>query len=237
MAQQINFYDVRLERRRDWLALHYVAGLAAGLALLVGVSGYLARMDLPALAEQASASESQLKAARDQVAALSARAANRKPDPRLEQELAASRTLLDARSEVLATLRRSLGPDAHAFADYLRGLARQSVSGLWLTGFSIAAGGNGRTGMEIRGRTVDPALLPEYIRRLNREAAFQGQTFAALKLEAAKQTAKPGMPAGNAAAASGGPSAWHEFTLVPTRGPETAPAPAQLTQASPGRAD
>ncbi|MDX9741159.1 MAG: hypothetical protein RBT81_08275 [Gammaproteobacteria bacterium] len=231
MAQQINFYDARLERRRDWLALHYVAGLAGVLVVLVGVSGYLARMDLPALTAQATTAESQLKAAREQIATLGARAANRKPDPRLEQELEASRTLLGARSEVLGTLRRSLGPDAHAFADYLRGFARQSVSGLWLTGFSIAAGDQGR-GIEIRGRTTDPALLPEYIRRLNREAAFQGQTFAALKLEAAK-SAKPA--AGTAVATDIRP-AWHEFTLVPVREPEAAAASAQLTQASPGRA-
>lgn len=229
MAQQINLYDARLERQHDWLALHYVAGLAVVLALLVGISGYLARMDLPVLTAQANAAESQLKALRDQVATLAAKAANRKPDPRLERELEASRTLLGVRSEVLAVLRRSLGPDTHAFADYLRGFARQSVSGLWLTGFSIGAGGQS---MEIRGRTTDPALLPEYIRRLNREAAFQGQTFAALKLEAAK-SAQPAAT-GTAVTTETRP-AWHEFTLVPTRAPEAAAASAQLTQASPGR--
>lgn len=227
MAQQINLYDARLERRRDWLALHYVAGLIAGLALLVGASGYLVRMDLPAMTAQAATTESQLKAARDQIAALGAKTANRKPDPRLEEELKAVRTLLGVRSEVLATLKRSIGPDAQSFADYLHGFARQSVDGLWLTGFSIAAGDQGR-GMEIRGRTVDPALLPEYIRRLNREAAFQGQSFSALRLEEAKP-AKTGVTPGSRADVR---PAWHEFTLVPTRTPETA----KLSQAPSGSA-
>lgn len=217
MARQINLYDAGLERRRDWLALHYIAGLIAVLTLLVGASGYLARMDLPAMTAQAVTTESQLKAAREQIAVLGAKAANRKVDPRLEQELQALRTLLGARSEVLATLKRSIGPDAQSFADYLHGLARQSVSGLWLTGFSIAAGDNGM-GMEIRGRTIDPALLPEYIRRLNREAAFQGQTFSALRLEEAK-AAKAGITPGSSADVR---PAWHEFTLVPSRAPETA---------------
>lgn len=230
MARQINLYDARLERRRDWLALHYVAGLVGALAVLVGVSGYLVRMDLPALTVQAATTESQLEAVRAQVAKLEGQVAERKPDPGLIRELEATQKLLGARSEVLATLRRSLGPDVHAFADYLRGFARQSVNGLWLTGFSVGAGGNG---MEIRGRTTDPALLPEYIRRLNREAAFHGQTFAALKLEAAK-SAKPA--ATGTAVTTEIPPAWHEFTLVPTREPEAAAASAQLTQASPGRA-
>lgn len=230
MAQQINLYDARLERRRDWLALHYVAGLAGALAVLVGVSGYLVRMDLPALTAQAATAESQLEAVRAQVAKLEGQVAERKPDPGLIRELEATQRLLGARSEVLATLRRSLGPDVHAFADYLRGLARQSVNGLWLTGFSIGAGGKG---MEIRGRTTDPALLPEYIRRLNREAAFQGQTFAALKLEAAK-SAKPA--ATGTAVTTEIPPAWHEFTLMSNREPEASGASAQLMQAVPGRA-
>lgn len=220
MAQQINLYDPGLERRRDWLALHYVAGLTAALTVLVGISGHLARTDLPALTTQAAATESQLKVAREQVAALGARAANRQPDQGLVQELEAARALLGVRSEVLATLNRSLGPQAHSFADYLRGFARQSVSGLWLTGFTIAAGGNG---MEIRGRTVDPALLPEYIRRLNREPAFQGQTFSAMRLEAAKAATISGT------VAEGRPS-WHEFTLAPRRETEAA----KLTQAAAG---
>jgi hypothetical protein len=239
MAQQINLYDAKLERRRDWLALHYVVGLAAVLALLVGAAGYAARMDLPALVAQAATTESQLKAARDQIAALGAKAASRKPDSRLAQELEAARTLLGVRSDVLAALKRSLGPEAHSFADYLRGFARQSINGLWLTGFDIAAGGGS---MEIRGRTLDPALLPEYIRRLNHEKAFQGQTFAALRLEVPKpdKSTTPNAPnapntpntpntPGTVVAVAAG---WHEFTLVPQR----EPVAAKLTQAAAGSA-
>lgn len=228
MAQQINLYDARFERRRDWLALHYVAGLTGALAVLVGVSGYLVRLGLPALTAQAAIAESQIEAVRAQVAKLEGQVAERKPDPGLIRELEATQRLLGVRSEALAVLRRSLGPGIYTFADYLRGFARQSVNGLWLTGFSIAADGNE---MEIRGRTIDPALLPEYIRRLNREAAFQGQTFAALKLEAAK-SAKPA--ATGTAVTTEIPPAWHEFTLVPTHAPQASGASAQLTQASPG---
>jgi hypothetical protein len=64
--------------------------------------------------------------------------------------------------------------------------------------------------MEIRGRTLDPALLPEYIRRLNAEPAFRGHRFAALSVA---------LPTAPAPAASVAPAAtvppWHEFALVP----------------------
>lgn len=218
MAGQINLYDPALERRRDWLALHYVVGLSTALAVLVGALGFVARIDLPALTAQAANVESQLKAARDQVAALGRQAAGRKPDERLQQEIASRRLLLEARSEILATLRQSLGPDSHSFADYLRGFARQSVTGLWLTGFTIDMAGGG---MEIHGRTIDPALLPEYIRRLDQEKAFEGQTFAALKLE----LAKPEAPNAEVTSTTRQPvpqrAPWHEFTLVPASADKT----------------
>jgi hypothetical protein len=178
----------------------------------------VARIDLPALTAQAASGESQLKAARDQVAALGQQVAGRKPDERLQQEIAARRLLLEARGEVLATLRQGLGPQSHSFADYLRGFARQTVAGLWLTGFAVDATGGS---MEIRGRTLDPALLPEYIRRLDQEKAFEGQTFAALKLDLAK-------PEATAAAGTAAPRRppWHEFTLVPTAAADKAGKPA-----------
>ena len=180
MALQINLYDPALERKRDWLALQNVVVGGVLLAAAVGALGMAERSTLPALTAQSATAEMQLKAMRDQVTAMGQRVANRKPDPRLEQELATNRQLLSLRGEVLATLRSSVGPGAQSYAEYLRGFSRQTVSGLWLTGFTVKTAGSG---MEIRGNTTDPALIPEYIRRLNKEPAFQGQTFAALKLE------------------------------------------------------
>jgi hypothetical protein len=221
MTQQINLYDPSLLRQRDWLALGNVVAAALLLAVAVGLLGAWARQDLPALTAQAAANDAQLKTLRDQIATLGQQVANRKADPRVEQELGATRLLLAARAEVLAVLKQRLGPDADSFADYLRGFARQSVAGLWLTGFSFDAVSGG---MEIQGRTVDPALLPEYIRRLNKEQAFQGRAFAALKLAEGQIAARPETaaapavapaPAARSAAASRAP--FHEFILTPAK--------------------
>lgn len=221
MTQQINLFDPALQRRREWLTLGSVAGLALVLAVAVGALGHFEQTRLAPLTAQSAANEIRLKAARDQIAALGQKAAARKPDPHLAQELANRRFMLETSNEVLAILRKSVGTESGPpFAEYLRGLARQTVSGLWLMAFSIDA----RSGaMEIRGRTVDPALLPEYIRRLNNEPAFQGRAFSALKLD----VGKPPAPASAAAPASApAPLArYHEFTLAPLQ----AAAVAQLT--------
>lgn len=205
MAQHINLYDPVLQRQRDWLAPHYVAGAALVLALGVGTVGTVLRLGLPELAARAENGESQLKIARTQLATLGQQIAGRKPDPRLEQEIAVRRTLLTLRHDVLATLRQSVGPAAGSdYAEYLRGLARQTVAGLWLTDFAVDTVTGG---MEIRGRMTDPALLPEYIRRLNREQAFRGRSFAALKLDAGKPDAAKAIAR----------TPWHEFMLVPEK--------------------
>lgn len=222
MTQQINLYDPSLQRQREWLTLRNVVGMGVACAILVAAPGLATRLELPALTRLSSANEAQIKAAREQVTLLGQAIASRKPDPRVEQELLGRRLMLETRGAVRDMLRKSLGVEAGGrFADHLRGLARQSLSGLWLTGFSVDAGG----GMEIRGRTTDPALLPEYIRRLNKEAAFQGRAFAALKLDPGKPDAPAGPaaapvpPSGASAAAPRAP--YHEFVLVPVKTGET----------------
>lgn len=208
MSQQINLYDPALLRKREWLTATNVA--LASLALLVVMAGWTGwtRVRLSALEAEAATLAPQAKALQDQVAALGKDMAGRKPDARLEAELAQARTELAVRAEVADVLGKGLGPEAASFAEYLRGLARQTPSGLWLTGFSVGAGGGA---MEIRGRLLDPALLAEYIRRLNGEKAFQGRAFSALKLIAGKP---PTPAAAGAAAVASGP-AYHEFILVP----------------------
>jgi hypothetical protein len=215
VAQQINLYNPALMRKRDWFALSNVV-LGAGIAAVLGVAaGVLARGGLPALQAQTTASETQLQAMREQVLVLGQRVAERKADPRIEQELTMARQLAEVRGVVLQTLRQGLESDVPSHAEYLRGLARQSMTGLWITGFVWDAASDS---MEIRGRTTDPALLPEYIRRLNRESAFRGHAFAALNVVEGKVDAAKAVAPTEARPKAG----FHEFTLLPVKNGESA---------------
>ncbi|MDD5174832.1 MAG: PilN domain-containing protein [Sterolibacterium sp.] len=98
----------------------------------------------------------------------------------LANELANARALLKSREEVVKVLESGAFSNTIGFAEFLRGFARQAPNGLWLTGFTIGAGG---TEMEIRGRMLNPASLPEYIRRLKTEKVFQGRSFASLTIQ------------------------------------------------------
>jgi len=222
MSQQINLYDAALERQRDWLTfVNVAAGGATLLALFLawGSWTHWRASDLEAASTAVAASLQQL---RDQAASLDTQIKAMTPNPQLADELAGARLTVENRRAVLAVLQKGLGPGAASFADYLRGLARQGTGDPWLTGFSVDADGNA---MEIRGRTLDPATVPDYIRRLNNEKVFQGQTFGALQMKSAASEAAPasqtgGGQAGAEQTASPQP-AFSDFVLVPVKTAQT----------------
>ena len=96
--------------------------------------------------------------------------------------------------------------DTGGYAGYFKALARQSVTGLWLTGVSVSGGGRD---IGIRGRTTDPATVPGYLARLTGEPLMQGKSFASLSIS---QPAKV-----DTAGADGKPDVaavpWVEFSL------------------------
>ena len=179
MAQQINLYNPALRRQREWLTLGNVVAVTAFVALLLGGVGALLDRQAAARAAEAQVVDAEIAQARARLVQLGGAAGR----AAAEAELNTLQEVLAARREVLAALQAGSGlaPNATVgFADYLRGLARQTVNGLWLTGFSVAQGGEG---MEIRGRMLAAERLPDYIRRLNGESVFAGRQFVSLQVE------------------------------------------------------
>lgn len=220
MSQQINLFDPALQRQYDpWTSQNLLRILLAILAVSAVLSAAATWRNL----EQDRAILTlapELESARQEVKQLNEQLGNRKPDARLEAELNNARLRLDARSEVLEILRKGLAPEATTQADWLRGMARQVPTGLWLTAFSV---NTDTEHLEIRGRTLDPALIPEYVRRLNAEKAFKGRTFAALQIAGNKPPADNrsstaiAVPAAPTSATGASPQRYHEFTLSAVR--------------------
>lgn len=192
MSQQINLYDASLQRKHDLLTARNVAAACGVLLVLLVAWGGLARSRLGGLEGESRTLSPQVMALQAQRDAMTAQLSTMKPDQQLEAELAAARARFDLHTRQLSELKKGVGNEANGFAEYLRGLARQTPAGLWLTGFAIADGG---ASMEIRGRMMDPALLPEYIRRLNGEHVFKGHEFSALRVAAGKMDEAPAAPA------------------------------------------
>ncbi len=211
----INLYDPGLRRQRQWLTVGNLTMAAGLLVALLAIWSFLAHQEVAGLTERTQAGNQELQALQQETAALGTELLGRKPNAAINRELQDARRLLEIRQSVLGWLKQGQ-TNQGGYADYLRGLARQVVSGLWLTAFLVEAD---QQRMEIRGRTADPAFLPEYIRRLNREKAFQGQGFAQLTMNALSEPAASStstMPASmpNPPPTSSPARSIHEFVLT-----------------------
>jgi hypothetical protein len=191
-------------------------GVAVMYALLAAAGGWAWQSAVTAR-QEAAATEAQLKATKDQVDAATRAAAVRKPSPQLIADLENAEAVLRRRGEIASLLESGAIGSTVGFADYLRGFARQTSESLWLTGFTIASGGND---MEIRGSMINPGALPDYIRRLGAEKAFHGRNFASLVMNRADPAPAAGAAKPAAAAAQAPDLAPRsiDFILMPRLG-------------------
>jgi len=180
VSAQINLFHPRFLKRHDRLTLGNVVLAALALYAVLAAVGGWAWSEAATRRNATATLEMQLKAVKQQVEAATKAAAVRKPSPQLMAELENAEAALRRRGDIARLLESGAIGSAGGFTDYLRGFGRQVPEGLWLTGFSIGSGGND---MEIRGSMLNAAALPDYIRRLGTEKAFQGLNFAALTMD------------------------------------------------------
>jgi hypothetical protein len=173
MRQQINLYQpIFSETRSAFCAKHAALGL---LLIIAGLAAY-------SWNEQRQISQLQT-----QVAALQAQQDERQALLEQEGQGAASETpeqldarvkLLDAqvaeRTRAVQILQSGGAGRTTGFADRMEALARRHVDGLWLDQM-ILSGTN--DAMTLRGSTLDPDVVPEYLRSLAAEPALSGTRF------------------------------------------------------------
>lgn len=207
MSQQINLLLPALRPRFDWLALPVVAAAALAGLVLISLLAVFGVTQAASLKARETEIRSQLAAVQQQVQALGQSLAARKGDSGLDARIEAARLALTQRQEVLAVIERGDVTQGNAYSGLLQGFSRQTVDGVWLFGFAFAD-----KEIEIRGRLLDPALLPTYINKLNDEPAFSGRRFAALDMKSFDPAdAKRDDPA--AAAKAKVPARYTEFAL------------------------
>lgn len=188
MSQNINLLTPAFRKQRQMLTLAKVAQcLGLVLALLFGYHYYLQQQVKGINAELASA-EGLLKSQRGYVEKLKGKAAAPKADAQLEADITRYEAELKLARDSMEALKGGAFGNQQGFAEYLRAFSRQSVNGLWLTGFTIAGSGE----LEIRGRVLSPDLVPSYIQRLNREKVLAGRSFARLEMSRPKPEAATG---------------------------------------------
>jgi hypothetical protein len=186
MSQQINLFDPRFRKRLEhFSALTMVLALGAVLVLSLVIRELYAYQNRSL---QASLAQTDQRAAelRDQTVRFAKEFGEQGRSTALAEEGARVEEQLRLRRALLAGMQGGPGGNVEGFSPYLAALARQTMSGVWLTGIEIRGGSEA---LVLKGRVVDGDLVPSYIRHLNREPLFRGRTVSELRLSAKNESA------------------------------------------------
>lgn len=179
MSQQINLYNALFEPRREWISFNIAATTVLALLGLFALGSIAANWREGNLVRQEQAAAQRLAHAKEEMTRLANQLGSRHKDPQLLADLERAQAGLKSRDEVVAVLQGGALGNTTGYSEYLRAFARQSIEGMWLTGFSIAGAGHH---VVIEGRTLRADLVPDYLQRLNRERIIQGSTFAEMQM-------------------------------------------------------
>lgn len=180
MSQQINLYNPAFRRQKKYFSstnmLQALLALIVGTALVYGYAWYLSAQQ-SRLADESSV---RLSAAQKRLAEATVQFGPRLPSKVLQEEVARMDEQARSRSQILDLMGRGELGNRQGFSGYLLALSRQTLAGLWITGFRVVGRG---TDMAISGRALRPELVPSFIDLLKREPVMAGQTFSTLDMK------------------------------------------------------
>lgn len=191
MSQQINLYDPRFRKQKQhFSAATLLVALAAVLVLSAAVQSLYAWQNRTLQASLAQA-EQRTAALQAQTLQFARELGGQGAGAAVGDELARLEARLRARRDLLATLQAGAGGNAEGFSPYLAALARRTMDGVWLTGVDIGAldRAGGARALVLRGRVLQAALVPSYIRSLDNEAPFRGRSVHELRVSAKAERA------------------------------------------------
>jgi hypothetical protein len=174
VSQQINLFNPIFLRQEKYFSAA-AGGQAIGL-LIVGMLSFYAYavFEMDGLTRQVSVLERQQRAAQERLAKVTAEFGVKPADAALAAQVRELQSGLASRQSLLTALSSGSFGAERGLSEYMRALARQSVPGLWLTGFNVEEGGGN---FSISGLAVSPDLVPTFVRGLGTESTMRGRTL------------------------------------------------------------
>lgn len=185
MIQQINLFQPILRQPKRIFSAATILQIWLVIALaLVGLTGF-AQWQVGALAGRLAGLEGNQTLAKQRLEALQIALPKKSADPLLAARAQTLETALDQAQLLAAALTVGAFGNTEGLSVYLEALARQHVTGTWLTRIEVAQGG---TAIGLDGHALAPELVPEYVERLHREPVFKGKVFSQLRLARTRDT-------------------------------------------------
>lgn len=183
MSQQINLYFEDLHKPGNGLsALNMLQGLGV-ILFCAGLFYAYTMYQNSQLQQQLDQASKSLAAEQSRQAGLTAEFSQQRSGLTIEQELQKVAAEAASQREIINALKSGVIGNTKGYSEYMQAFARQTLNGLWLTGFSIDGDA---TQMSISGAALSPELVPGYILRLNNEKVMRGKTFASLQMQLSK---------------------------------------------------
>lgn len=194
MSQYINLLGPAFRKQRLVLTLgRTVALVGVTAAVMAGMMMY-DQHRIEGVREELASAQGLMKAQNVYTSRLKGDGAQ-KGNTVLDGEIQRLETDLKSARDSMAVLEGGALGNREGFARYMQAFSRQSLDGLWLTGFSVGGSGD----VTIQGRVVRAELVPTYIQRLNGEPALKGRAFSALEMHRPAPLAAPLEPGKEAA--------------------------------------
>jgi len=174
LSQQINLYQSEFIVQSDLLCAKNVQNLLIIIVVLLTVISAFDYIQQQSQVDYLM----ELKAKHSKLAVLLQQAKQSAPsmvlDSHLQRQVNSHKLDIVNKQQVLDTLSGQTFGNTSGFSEYFKGLARQSVTGMWLTNFNIRSGGKN---IGISGSAFRPELIPDFLTSLSNEKIFQGTTF------------------------------------------------------------
>jgi hypothetical protein len=174
MHQQINLYQPIFREERKLFSLSTVV-LALTVVSVALVSIWLYGLHNVNNLDRSVQQLKQQQAAQEKMAQAAGALFDAQGNPaQLQAVVQVLSAQLAERTRALELLRSGALGEPRGFAPRLQALARQHLEGVWLEELLLGGGPNG---LVLRGRCVDPELLPKYLHLLTTEPELSGARF------------------------------------------------------------
>lgn len=187
IAQQVNLYHPIFRKQQKRFSAKAMVQAGAGVVLGTLLMYGYAWWQTASLRHQVAQATAELDTARKRLETFNNQLAARHVDPRLAQEARDLELRANAAERVGQLLAGQALAGSTGYSKYFVAFARQHVSGVWLTGFSVADAGEDVT---LNGRTANPELVPRFLQRLSQEEALNGVRFHVFQLQRPKKADK-----------------------------------------------
>ena len=183
MRQEINLYQPIFRKQKKVFsskALLQASGLVVAGLLLVFAYGV---WRLQGLEKELLALQDQRQAASRRLETLSKQFPQQEKSRVLEAEIQRLARDVQLRRKVEQLLTSGAYGNRKGFSEHLAALARQHISGLWLTNVEISEVSKD---VGLAGSALDPELVPKYVQRFSNEPVLAGMRFKHLRVDRPK---------------------------------------------------